>query len=146
MISLASVQIMLSPEGLDALGDEEPSVFATWEFYEYEIQATPVMKGPRSEFQFTSQYLVKVDDFFLHYIQKVSVRDTWYRVLTAQGKQGKWPKKNPCQGKHREFGNVAKTQGIWFTQVVNTLILKVKYISVFGAKISTIFLKLVKSA
>ena len=76
MISLASIQIMLSPEGLDALGDEEPSVFATWEFYEYEIQATPVMKGPRSEFQFTSQYLVKVDDFFLHYIQKVSVRDT----------------------------------------------------------------------
>ena len=28
-------------------------------------------------------------------------------------------KKNPCQGNHREFGNFAKTQGIWFTQVVN---------------------------
>ena len=26
--------------------------------------------------------------------------------------------KNPCQGKHREFGNFAKTQGIWFAQVV----------------------------
>ena len=33
--------------------------------------------------------------------------------------------KNPCQGKHREFGNFAKTQGISFAQVVNSLILKV---------------------
>ena len=32
----------------------------------------------------------------------------------------------PCQGKHREFGNFAKTQGIWFAQVVNTLTLKGK--------------------
>ena len=66
---------MLSEDGLEALGDNEPSVFATWEFYEYEIQATPVMKGPRSEYQFTSQYLVKVDDFFLHYIQKVRFKE-----------------------------------------------------------------------
>ena len=28
------------------------------------------------------------------------------------GKTGKMAKKNPCQGKHREFGNFAKTQGI----------------------------------
>ena len=45
-------------------------------------------------------------------------------------------KKNPCQGKHREFGNFAKTQGIWFAQVVNSLILTVKDISIFAAKIS----------
>ena len=44
--------------------------------------------------------------------------------------------KIPCQGKHREFGNFAKTQGIWFAQVVNSQILKVKDISKFAAKIS----------
>ena len=27
------------------------------------------------------------------------------------GKTGKMDKKNPCQGKHREFGNFAQTQG-----------------------------------
>ena len=52
---------------------------------------------------------------------------------------GKWPKKNPCQGKHREFGNLAKTQGIWFAQVVNFLILKVKDILIFAVKISNFF-------
>ena len=28
-------------------------------------------------------------------------------------------KRSPCQGKHREFGNFAKTQGILFAQVVS---------------------------
>ena len=45
-------------------------------------------------------------------------------------------KKNPCQGKHREFGNFAKIQGIWFTQVVNSLVLKVKDVMILAAKIS----------
>ena len=30
------------------------------------------------------------------------------RVPTAWGKQGNWPKKNPCQGKYREFGMLPK--------------------------------------
>ena len=47
--------------------------------------------------------------------------------------------KIPCQGKHREFGNFAKTQGILFAQVVNSLILKVKDIAIFAAKISIFF-------
>ena len=47
--------------------------------------------------------------------------------------------KNPCQGKHREFGNFGKTQGIWFAQFVNSLTLTVKDISIFAAKISFFF-------
>ena len=54
--------------------------------------------------------------------------------------------KNPCQGKHREFGNFAKTQGISFAQVVNPLILKVKDISIFAAEISKFVLKMDKYA
>ena len=54
--------------------------------------------------------------------------------------------KNPCQVKHKEFENFAKTQGIWFAQVVNSLILKVNDISEFAAKISPKRLKLNKSA
>ena len=41
-----------------------------------------------------------------------------------------------CQGKNREFGNFAKTQGILFARVVNSLIQKVKDISIFAVKIS----------
>ena len=49
-------------------------------------------------------------------------------------------KKNPCQGKHREVGNIAKTQGIWFSHFVNSLILKVRDILIFPAKICLVSL------
>ncbi|XP_060591570.1 protein fantom-like isoform X2 [Ruditapes philippinarum] len=65
-------KLSLSSEAIRLLGDEEPSLFCTWEFFEYEIQSTPVMRGSNPEFDFTSQYVVKVDDFFLHYLQKES--------------------------------------------------------------------------
>ena len=45
---------------------------------------------------------------------------------------GKMVKKNPSR----------KTQGIWFAQVVNSLILKVKDILIFATKIPKIILKL----
>ena len=52
---------------------------------------------------------------------------------------------NPGQVKHSGFGHFAKTQGIWFAQVVNSLILQVKDISIFAANIY-ILLKMDKSA
>ena len=52
------------------------------------------------------------------------------------GKTGKTAPIIPCQGKHREFGNFAKTQGIWFAQVVNSLILKIQDIAMFSVKFS----------
>ena len=55
-------------------------------------------------------------------------------------------KEIPGQGKHREYRNLAKTQGIWFTQLLNFLILNVKDISIFAVKISKFCLKLDKSA
>ena len=67
----------------------------------------------------------------------------------------------PCQGKHREFGNVVKTQekhkefclntgktqGILLAQVVNVRILKVKAIAIVAAKKNPFFFqKLDRSA
>ena len=46
---------------------------------------------------------------------------------------------NPCQGKHREFGNFANAQGIWFAQFVNSLILKARDFLVFATKLSDLF-------
>ena len=65
-------KVNLSDDGLKIIGDEEPSLFCTWEFFEFEIQSTPVVRGAKPEYDFTSQYIVKVDDFFLHYLQRES--------------------------------------------------------------------------
>ena len=65
-----------------------------------------------------------------------------FRVPTAQGKQGKWPKQFPVREntgnleilpKHRE-----KT-GNLFAHAVNSLIPKVKDIAIFAAKNSFFF-------
>ena len=66
------------------------------------------------------------------------------------GKAGKMGKKKSLSGKTQGIWiccqNTGKTHGIWFAKVVNSLILKVKAISEFAAKISKKMLKLVKSA
>ena len=74
---------------------------------------------------------------------------TFLRVPTAQGKQGKWPKKSlsgKAQGIWKCCQNTGKTQGIWFAQIVNSLILKVNDILIFAVKISNFFVKLDKPA
>lgn len=63
-------KVNLSKDAMEIIGDEDPSLFCTWEFFEFEIISTPVVRGPRPLFDFTSQYIVKVDDFFLHYLQR----------------------------------------------------------------------------
>ncbi|XP_013398860.1 protein fantom isoform X4 [Lingula anatina] len=65
-------KVTLSSEGLKQLGDEAPSIFCTYDFYEFDTQSTAVMKGAVADFEFTYQFVVKVDDFFLHYVQKDS--------------------------------------------------------------------------
>ena len=68
-----------------------------------------------------------------------------YQGTHCTGKTGKMVKEILCQEKHMEFGNFAKLQGkqrIWFAQVVNSLILKVKDISIFAMKIPKFLLKL----
>ena len=52
-------------------------------------------------------------------------------------KTGKMAKKKNCQGKHREFEILPKTQGILFAHLVSSLILKInKDFVEFAAKIS----------
>uniref|UniRef100_A0A8C7FBF8 RPGRIP1 like n=1 Tax=Oncorhynchus kisutch TaxID=8019 RepID=A0A8C7FBF8_ONCKI len=63
----------LSPIALETLSDREPSTFCTYAFYDFELQATPVVRGARPAYSFTSQYVVRVDDLFLQYLHTGSV-------------------------------------------------------------------------
>ncbi|KAI4872166.1 hypothetical protein NFI96_031001 [Prochilodus magdalenae] len=62
-----------SPEALESLSDKEPTTFCTYAFYDFELQSTAVVRGPQPPYDFTSQYLVKVDDHFLHYLHSSSI-------------------------------------------------------------------------
>nr|XP_014344602.1 PREDICTED: protein fantom isoform X2 [Latimeria chalumnae] len=66
-------KVVFSPEAVQIWGDQEPVTFCTYAFYDFELHATPVVQGLHPVYKFTSQYIVRVDDFFLQYIQKSTV-------------------------------------------------------------------------
>ena len=56
---------------------------------------------------------------FYHFLLDFGVKGSRVKPLISKfqgthgtGKTGKMAKNIPCQGKHREFGNFVKTQGI----------------------------------
>jgi protein fantom len=57
------------------------STFCSIEFFEHELKMTPVVRGQRPEYDFTAQYIVKVDDFLLHYLQKESTTIELHRAI-----------------------------------------------------------------
>ena len=52
------------------------------------------------------------------------------------GKTGKMTPTNPCQGKHRQFGNLLLNDICSYAQVVNSRILKIEDIAIFATKLS----------
>ena len=62
--------MLFTDDAIRIMNETDPSTFCTIEFFEHELQTTPIVKGKRPEYNFTSQYVIKVDDFFLHYLQK----------------------------------------------------------------------------
>ncbi|XP_048461845.1 protein fantom isoform X2 [Rhincodon typus] len=67
-------KVIFSPEAVKTFGEQEPATFCTYAFYDYELQSTPVIHGLQPVFDFTSQYVVRVDDVFLQYLQKNTVK------------------------------------------------------------------------
>ncbi|CAI9618039.1 unnamed protein product [Staurois parvus] len=67
-------KVAFSPVVVNIFGDQEPATFCTYAFYDFELQTTPIMRGLQPSYEFTSQYVVQVDEFFLQYIQKNTVR------------------------------------------------------------------------
>lgn len=66
-------KVAFASDVLRASGDKELLTFCTYAFYDFELQTTPIVRGPCPEYNFTSQYLVHVNDLFLQYIQKNTV-------------------------------------------------------------------------
>ncbi|XP_012588674.1 PREDICTED: protein fantom [Condylura cristata] len=66
-------KVNFSPEVLQMSGDKELVTFCTYAFYDFELQTTPIVQGLHPEYNFTSQYVVHVNDLFLQYIQKNTI-------------------------------------------------------------------------
>jgi protein fantom len=90
--------LILSEEAIRILSETDPSTFCTIEFFEHELQTTPIVKGRKADYNFTSQYIVKVDDFFLHYLQKETTTIELHQAIGSD-----YTTKAACQISFREL-------------------------------------------
>ena len=63
------VSAKLQPEYFAAM----PTTFLSLDFFQHDTQATPMRQGLSPEYDFTAQYVLTVDDLFLHYISTTSL-------------------------------------------------------------------------
>ena len=70
---LADIFFIFLKEFLIKLGTNEPQIFATWTFYDHDMQYTPVIKGSKPNFDCSAYYKVKLDDPFLDFLMDSSV-------------------------------------------------------------------------
>uniref|UniRef100_UPI00358EDE38 protein fantom isoform X2 n=1 Tax=Myxine glutinosa TaxID=7769 RepID=UPI00358EDE38 len=75
-------RMTLTDEGARALKSPGSLLFCTYAFYDFELQATPVMYGPNPAFQFTARFSVQPVEAFLDYIQ---CRAVTLELHTAEG-------------------------------------------------------------
>lgn len=98
-------RLILTPEALRLMSENDPSTFCTIEFYEHEIQTTPVIKGQQAEYNFTSQYVIRVDDFFLHYLQKKTSTIELHQAIGSD-----YETRGACQLSFRDLIDREKTR------------------------------------
>ncbi|KAM5340683.1 X-linked retinitis pigmentosa GTPase regulator-interacting protein 1 isoform 2-T3 [Glossophaga mutica] len=77
-------QAFLTSAALAQAEDPQPTTFCTYSFYDFETHCTPLAVGPQPLYDFTSQYVVETDSFFLHYLQGASAQLDLYQVLASE--------------------------------------------------------------
>uniref|UniRef100_A0A0X3NHT6 RPGR-interacting protein 1 first C2 domain-containing protein n=1 Tax=Schistocephalus solidus TaxID=70667 RepID=A0A0X3NHT6_SCHSO len=76
--------------GGGVISPEELRLFCTWDFFDFETQATALVQGASADFNLTVQYPVQMDEFFLSYLHKgrcvvelYQSNNTTFRLLAA---------------------------------------------------------------
>jgi len=77
LFELRVVSAKLNQDYFSAL----PATFVSFDFFQHDTQATPMRQGLSPEYDFTAQYILVVDDLFLHYaattVLTLDVNQSW---------------------------------------------------------------------
>ena len=113
-----------------------PSTFCSFDFYQHDTQASPMRQGLEPEFDFTAQFVLEVNDLFLHYAATSVLAIELYQSLGVecalvartdaplrellQGRRGKLVK-------HAQLYSVSEPSGAsGAPQVVGTLVYEMR--------------------
>ncbi len=76
-------KVNLTKECVVDIGMPEPKIFATWTFYEHDMQYTPVADGPKALIDCSAFYKVKLDDAFLDYLVDSIVQVNTEKIIRS---------------------------------------------------------------
>lgn len=71
-LTLRLNKLLINEKGLKITKSIKPMLFISLEFFDFELQTTPIINGPESQFDFSTIYEIIVSNLFIHYIEKVS--------------------------------------------------------------------------
>eukprot|EP00118_Oscarella_pearsei_P005331 m.24411 g.24411 ORF g.24411 m.24411 type:complete len:226 (+) comp28618_c0_seq5:1925-2602(+) len=77
---------LIMSDDLASLVDDLPGLatVVSFGFYDFDLQFSQVMQGVNPKYEFTAQYMVQVDDFFLHYLLRESLTLEVHRGLGTE--------------------------------------------------------------
>ncbi|CAG9536377.1 unnamed protein product [Cercopithifilaria johnstoni] len=76
-------RIVLTSHGLSKIGTVRPIIFLAIEFYDFELQTTPMLNGPEIQLDFSTIYDVIVSNLFLHYLETHGITVEMYHPRGA---------------------------------------------------------------
>lgn len=66
---LKLTKLSLNEEGTKLSSSAKPMLFLALEFFDFELQTTPLIQGPETSFDYSSVYDVIISNLFIHYIE-----------------------------------------------------------------------------
>jgi len=84
LFEISISKVLLNSEAIQALNDKNVTLFVTYAFYDFQLVSTPILRGYNPSFNHTSQYVVKVDDLFLHYLQRATTVVDLHRSIGVE--------------------------------------------------------------
>jgi len=66
-------RLRLTTEFAQTLASAEPSLFATWSFYDHDVQYTRMLAGPEAEVDTSAYYKIRLDDSTLDFLSGQAV-------------------------------------------------------------------------
>ena len=72
-MTLRLKRLTITETGLKHTSSPDPMLFLSLEFFDFELQTTPLIQGPESVFEYSTVYDIVVSNLFIHYIETVSI-------------------------------------------------------------------------
>uniref|UniRef100_A0A914YXJ7 C2 domain-containing protein n=1 Tax=Panagrolaimus superbus TaxID=310955 RepID=A0A914YXJ7_9BILA len=79
-MTLRLKKLTITENGLKHTSSIDPMLFLSLEFFDFELQTTPLIQGPESVFEYSTVYDILISNLFIHYIETEGITIELFEV------------------------------------------------------------------